>query len=95
MPRDATSPDLEPYEITGIRDGLGPDDKVPLRRDINESYRSTKLADNLQVQLFLLALSNFQARNEHEKLSYFQIAGATGNFFFFNIIPASAVYNQC
>ena len=82
MPRDPTSPDLEPYEITGIRDGLGPDERVPVRRDINEWYRSTKLADNIQVQLFLLALANFQARNEHEKLSYFQIVGATGGFFF-------------
>ena len=73
--RDPTSPDLEPYQITGIRDGLGPNGRVPVRREITEWQDSTDPTDDIQVQLFLLALQAFQARNEHEKLSYFQIAG--------------------
>lgn len=79
-PRDPTSPDLEPYQIIGLHDGIGPNGRVPVRREITEWQDSTDPTDDIQVQLFLLALSAFQARSEHEKLSYFQIAGEM-NFF--------------
>lgn len=88
---DATSPDLEPYLITGIHDGLGPGEKVPLRREITEWAESTKDTDHFQVQLFLLALDAFHKRKEHEKLSYFQIAGAIRT----PSITARVQHNQC
>lgn len=46
-------------------------DAPPLRRDINELVRG----GGPQLNLFILALENLQARNEDDENSYFQIAG--------------------
>ncbi|KAF4626245.1 hypothetical protein G7Y89_g11919 [Cudoniella acicularis] len=66
------------YPIKGIKEGLGPDAQVPIRRDINEWTVSDDPTDKMQVTLFLLALSRFQAVSPNSRDSYFQIAGIHG-----------------
>ncbi|EQL32948.1 hypothetical protein BDFG_04931 [Blastomyces dermatitidis ATCC 26199] len=68
----------EYYPIQGIKVGLGPDNQVPIRREFNEWSTSQKRRDQIQVALFLLALSDFQAIPPDSRDSYFQIAGIHG-----------------
>ena len=63
------------YPIEGIKQGLGPDGQVPLRRDVNEWSESKDPVDQMQVILFLLALKRFQEISPNSRDSYFQIAG--------------------
>ncbi|KAJ0417681.1 hypothetical protein BJY00DRAFT_315629 [Aspergillus carlsbadensis] len=66
------------YPIQGIKDGVSPDGKVPVRREINEWFYSKSQADGYQVVLFLLALDHFQQMDPNDRDSYFQIAGIHG-----------------
>lgn len=63
------------YPITGIKEGWGPDGRVPVRRDFNEWTESTNPRDRIQVILYLLALKRFQGISPEKRESYFQIAG--------------------
>ena len=65
------------YPIEGIKEGLGPGDQVPIRREVNEWSMSKDPIDQMQVNLFLLALRRFQAVSPDSRDSYFQIAGET------------------
>ncbi|KAI0509078.1 tyrosinase [Xylaria bambusicola] len=66
------------YPITGIKDGLGPHGKVPVRRDFDEWSTSTDETDKIQFILYLLALKRLQAVDPADRDSYFQIAGIHG-----------------
>ncbi|KAI0422786.1 tyrosinase [Xylaria grammica] len=66
------------YPITGIKEGWGPDGKVPVRRDFDEWSVSTDPKDKNQVILYLLALKRLQAVDPANRDSYFQIAGIHG-----------------
>lgn len=63
------------YPITGIRVGLDPGERVPLRQEIDAWFDSIKPTDKMQVQLFIFALKHFQEMDPVDRLSYFQIAG--------------------
>jgi tyrosinase len=65
------------YAITGILQGLDPaSNQVPVRQEIDAWYTNP---DNLhQVNLFLLALANFQGMPVTDKKSYYQVAGIHG-----------------
>jgi tyrosinase len=65
------------YAIKGIKDGIGPDGKVPVRRELTEWYESNDPKDKIQIILYLLALKRFQAVAPEDRDSYFQIAGET------------------
>ncbi|TGJ84363.1 hypothetical protein E0Z10_g4430 [Xylaria hypoxylon] len=66
------------YPITGIKEGLGPNGKVPIRRDFDEWSASKIPIDKTQVILYLLALKRLQAVDPANRDSYFQIAGIHG-----------------
>ncbi|GAB1310590.1 tyrosinase [Madurella fahalii] len=66
------------YPIQGIKAGLGPGNRVPIRREISEWTNSKDPVDQAQVILFLLALQRFQAVPPSSRDSYFQIAGIHG-----------------
>ncbi|KAI1290962.1 tyrosinase [Xylaria venustula] len=66
------------YPITGIKDGLGPNGEVPVRRDFDEWSTSKDPKDKTQFILYLLALKRFQAVDPADRDSYFQIAGIHG-----------------
>ncbi|MCJ1399563.1 hypothetical protein MMC11_002765 [Xylographa trunciseda] len=55
-----------------------PDGSVPLRREVNEWFRSKVDKDVIQVKLFLLALLDFEEMEVEQQLSYFQVAGIHG-----------------
>lgn len=63
------------YPIQGIKDGLGPNGKVPVRRDFDEWSNSKDPVDKTQFILYLLALQRLQAVDPANRDSYFQIAG--------------------
>ena len=67
------------YAITGIKEGLGPGEQVPVRREIDEWWFSKNENDLNQRSLFLYALEELMALDpEKENLkSYFAIAGET------------------
>ncbi|KAL2070465.1 hypothetical protein VTL71DRAFT_13491 [Oculimacula yallundae] len=66
------------YPITGIKKGLGPEGKVPLRREIDEWWASKEKNDVYQRSLFIYALNEFQQMSPDDQLSYFAIAGIHG-----------------
>ncbi|KAH7354961.1 putative tyrosinase [Rhexocercosporidium sp. MPI-PUGE-AT-0058] len=66
------------YPITGIKKGLGPAGKVPLRREIDEWWASKEKNDVFQKSLFIYALNEFQQMSPDDQLSYFAIAGIHG-----------------
>ncbi|KAJ4347797.1 uncharacterized protein N0V89_009167 [Didymosphaeria variabile] len=66
------------YPITGIKDGRGANDAVPVRRELKEWTESKDPKDRSQVILFILALKRFQAVPPESRDSYFQIAGIHG-----------------
>jgi len=66
------------YPITGIKKGLGPGGKVPLRREIDEWWASKEKIDVYQKSLFIYALNEFQQMSPDDQLSYFAIAGIHG-----------------
>jgi hypothetical protein len=66
------------YPIQGIHAGVGPGNRVPIRREISEWADSRDPADQRQVVLFLLALQRLQAVPPSSRDSYFQIAGIHG-----------------
>ncbi|KAI1191479.1 tyrosinase [Nemania serpens] len=66
------------YPIQGIKDGLGPNGKVPVRRDFDEWSNSKDPVDKTQFILYLLALQRLQAVDPANRDSYFQIAGIHG-----------------
>ncbi|KAL2825952.1 common central domain of tyrosinase-domain-containing protein [Aspergillus cavernicola] len=68
----------EYYPIQGIKDGVGPDGRVPIRREFNDWSQSRDPAAKNQVVLFVLALEHFQKMDPKERDSYFQIAGIHG-----------------
>ena len=68
------------YPITGIKKGLGPGGKVPLRREIDEWWASKEKIDVYQKSLFIYALNEFQQMSPDDQLSYFAIAGLSGPF---------------
>lgn len=63
------------FAITGIKDGLGPGEKVPLRREIDEWWFSKEVNDLNQGSLFIYALDHFMKMPPKEQLSYFRVAG--------------------
>ncbi|PVH87416.1 putative tyrosinase [Cadophora sp. DSE1049] len=66
------------YPITGIKKGLGPGGKVPLRREIDEWWASKEKNDIYQKSLFIYALNEFQQMSPDDQLSYFAVAGIHG-----------------
>lgn len=64
-----------------------PDDginrKVFVRQDIDEW--SSKKSNKKQVDLFILALDNFQKLDPKERLSYFQVAGKSSGGLLFTV----------
>ncbi|KAI1177287.1 tyrosinase [Nemania sp. FL0916] len=66
------------YPITGIKDGVGADGKIPVRRDFDEWSLSEDPTDKTQFILYLLALKRLQAVDPADRDSYFQIAGIHG-----------------
>ncbi|KAI0444390.1 tyrosinase [Xylaria telfairii] len=66
------------YPITGIKEGWGPNGKVPVRRDFDEWSMSKDPTDKIQFILYLLALKGLQAVDPANRDSYFQIAGIHG-----------------
>ncbi|KAI0433855.1 tyrosinase [Xylaria sp. FL1042] len=66
------------YPITGIKDGIGPNGTVPVRRDFDEWSTSKDPTDKIQFILYLLALKRLQAVDPANRDSYFQIAGIHG-----------------
>ncbi|KAI5925049.1 tyrosinase [Camillea tinctor] len=68
----------EYYPIRGIQDGLGPDGRVPVRREFKEWSESKNPTDRIQVILFILSLRRFQGVAPESRDSYFQIAGIHG-----------------
>ncbi|GAP85248.1 putative tyrosinase [Rosellinia necatrix] len=70
--------DYSYYPITGIKEGWGPNGKVPARRDFDEWSTSKNETDRTQFILYLLALKRFQAVDPAKRDSYFQIAGIHG-----------------
>ena len=67
------------YGITGIKQGLGPGEQVPIRREIDEWWFSKDENDLNQRSLFIYALHDFMSMEVEPKkginLSYFGIAG--------------------
>ena len=67
------------FGIAGIKAGLGPGDKVPLRREIDEWWFSKDANDVRQRSLFILALQRFMDMTPDpwnaNDLSYFSVAG--------------------
>lgn len=63
------------YPITGIKEGLGPNGKVPVRREIDDLSTSKDPTDKIQFILYLLALKGLQDVDPADRDSYFQIAG--------------------
>ena len=67
------------YGITGIHEGLGPGDQVPIRREIDEWWFSKNENDLNQRSLFIYALIDFMSMDPDPakglNLSYFGIAG--------------------
>ena len=61
------------YPITGIKAGLGPSGRLPLRQNIDEW--SGKEENKAQVVLYLLALKRLQDMPPDQRDSFFQIAG--------------------
>ena len=61
------------WTVTGIP--LEEGEEAPFRREIESWFRSTDQVDKDQVNLFVLALSEFQKRPENDPNSYFMIAG--------------------
>ncbi|KAH8159805.1 hypothetical protein CIB48_g8448 [Xylaria polymorpha] len=66
------------YPITGIKEGLGPNGKVPVRREIDDLSTSKDPTDKIQFILYLLALKGLQDVDPADRDSYFQIAGIHG-----------------
>ncbi|KAI0466683.1 tyrosinase [Xylaria cf. heliscus] len=66
------------YPITGIKEGWGPNGKVPVRRDFDEWSKSKDPTDKIQFILYILALKRLQAVDPANRDSYFQIAGIHG-----------------
>lgn len=64
----------EPYVTRGVPTGAGPEDPVPLRREVRYLEQNYPK----QWNLYLLALVDFQAVPPEEQLSYYQIAGIHG-----------------
>ena len=69
------------YEISGIQNGLGPGEQVPLRREIDDWWFSKDVNDLNQRSLFIYALQKFMDMppdpDNPNDLSYFSIAGIT------------------
>ena len=68
----------ETYPIKGVPlpdPNQPPNSPVPLRREVNEWFRSKVDNDVIQVKLFLLALIHFEGMDVESQLSYFQVAG--------------------
>jgi tyrosinase len=63
------------YPITGIKEGLGPGEQVPLRREIDEWWSSKDKNDVNQRSLFIYALHEFMTMDPDDQLSYFGVAG--------------------
>lgn len=63
------------YPIVGVKVGLDSGERVSLRQEIDAWFDSIKPTDKMQVQLFILALKDFQEMDPANRLSYFQIAG--------------------
>ena len=65
------------YPITGVplKKPPPPNGAVPLRKNVNDWYRSKDEQDVIQVKLFLLALIKFEGLDVNDKLSFFQVAG--------------------
>jgi hypothetical protein len=68
------------YGITGIQKGLGPGEKVPLRREIDEWWFSENENDLNQRSLFIYALHEFQTMDPEDFKSYFGVAGGLLDF---------------
>ncbi|KAG9237189.1 putative tyrosinase [Amylocarpus encephaloides] len=66
------------YVITGIKTGLGPGEKVPIRREVDEWWFSKEKNDLYQKSLFVYALHEFQKMDPTDHMSYFAIAGIHG-----------------
>lgn len=66
------------YPIVGVKAGSGANGAVPIRRDVDEWWLSTTVADVNQKSLLIQAMTIFQNMTVTEKLSYFQIAGIHG-----------------
>lgn len=67
------------YPITGIKDGLGPGEQVPLRREIDDWWSSKDKNDVNQRSLFIYALHEFMVMDPKDQLSYFGVAGMNRN----------------
>jgi tyrosinase len=63
------------YPITGIKEGLGPGEQVPLRREIDEWWASKEKNDVYQRSLFVYALHEFMNMDSEDQFSYFGVAG--------------------
>ncbi len=63
------------YPITGIKKRLGPGDKVPLRRELDEWWSSKDVNDLNQRSLFIYALHEFEKMSPDDQLSFFAVAG--------------------
>ncbi|KAL8832127.1 MAG: hypothetical protein Q9191_000449 [Dirinaria sp. TL-2023a] len=66
------------YAITGIKEGLGPGERVPLRREIDEWWFSKDENDLNQRSLFIYALEALMSMDPDDMFSYFGIAGIHG-----------------
>ena len=67
------------YPIEGIKEGLGPGEQVPVRREIDEWWFSPDANDLNQRSLFIYALHQFMSMipkpEDPKDLSYYSIAG--------------------
>lgn len=81
------------YVIKGIKEGHGPSGEIPLRREVDEWYEDPKNKD--QVNLFFLALQEFQSIPVTERDSYYQIAGKYSNLCFVPFVyGVSGIHGQ-
>lgn len=67
------------YEIIDIKAGVEPP-VVPLRLEVDTWYSSTEKEHVIQVNLFILALHEFESMDSDEELSFFQVADRLQNF---------------
>ena len=72
------------YAFKGITENLKPGDQIPVRKEVDEWYKSDDPEDRMQVYVFLMGLDRFLSQpptlydGQPARLSYFQIAGIHG-----------------
>ena len=61
------------YPITGVQTGIGSNGELPNRIEIRELQK-----DDVPWNLYLYALNRFQAKDQSDMLSYYQVSGIHG-----------------